>query len=591
MFFEIRTFLARDESKYPALFCVIKELNCQGLSGDDFEKERNGFLEKSLRLKSLKRYRNKPQFLDFFYDEQCFYWVEEFIAGRNLAEVMKEEGNFNEDDIWQLLTEVLPQLKVLHDQGLIHGDIKPENLIFSSLSSVEKCSGSESTLRSLGGDIDVVLVDGLVRCGQKNFLGGSAEFMAPEQVKGSLAFYSDLYSLGACCLYFLTGISPFQLFDVGSNCWVWRYYLLTKVSEGLGEVLDKLVENSLKNRFLSVDAVIEEVKKNHKWKQINTNEEYSIFVDKSLSGVKNSLWECRQTLGDFSGPVNGVAIDTKGVILAVVSDDNKIRLWDLNSYELLNIIHSHSNFVKTVAFSLDGRLMASGSDDKTVKIYDLETWEELHSFTGHSHAVKSVAFHPQGEILASGSWDKTIRLWDINKKAEIGILKHNLQVTAVAFSPNGKWLASGSFDRTIRIWDMKGELRYVLRDHIWPVFAVAFSSDSKILATGSDDKTIKLWDVESGNLIRTISGHSWTVVSLAFMGNSEILISGSWDKTVKLWQVNTGEELDNLSRHSDSICAVAASSLSEIIVSGSKDKTVNIWHKLTDKLRAGKGEN
>ncbi len=545
----VKTFLALDERKFPASFCVIKEFLFQRLS--EIEE-----LEKLVKL---------PLVWGYFEENGRFYCVEEFVEGKNLGEVLEEEGTFNEEQIWQLLGQVLPQLKVIHDGQLIHGDIKPANLIQRKR------------------DFQIILVDYSCLFFESNLLTGSAEFVAPEQVKGRPVFSSDLYSLGVCCLYLLTGISPFQLFEAGANCWVWRDYLTTPIRDNLGQILDKMVETSHLSRFSSVDAVIEQINKKHPIAYKNN----SIRVHLRLSAVKKSLWECRQTLGGFSGPVNSVAIHPKQKILAAASDDKTIRLWDLNDYKLIKIIQNHTHFVKTVAFSFDGKLLASGSDDKTVKIYEVETGEEVHTFNGHYHGVKAVAFHPWGEILASGSWDKTIKLWDINKKVEICSLKHNLQVTAVAFSPDGKWLASASFDRTIRVWNMGGELRFVLADHIWPVFAVAFSGDSKILATGSDDKTIKLWDVESGSLIRTISAHSWTVVSLAFGGNGEVLMSGSWDKTVKLWRVSSGEEMEVLEGHLDSVCGVGVDSLGEIIVSGSKDKTVKVWQILRGKEGAG----
>lgn len=535
----VKTFLALDESKFPTFFCVIKEFLFQRL----WDREE---LEKLLKL---------PLVWGYFEENGRFYCVEEFIEGKNLGEVLVEEGTFNEETIWQVLREVLLQLKVLHNGGLIHGDIKPVNLIRSKR------------------DFKIILVDCSSVFLESNLLTGSAEFVAPEQVKGRRSFASDLYSLGVCCIYLLTGISPFQLFDVAGNCWVWRDYLTMPISEGLGEILDKMVENTLLGRFLSVDPVIEEINKKHPLEYKNNSTGFHVLQ----AAVKNSLWECRQTLGGFLGPVNSVAINSKNGILGAASDDKTIRLWNLNNYQLIKTIGAHSHFIKAITFSFDGKFLVSASDDKTVKIYDVETGQEVHTFNGHSHGVKTVAFHPEGEILASGSWDKTIKLWDINKKVEICSLKHNLQVTAVAFSPDGKWLASASFDRTIRVWDMGGKLRFVLADHIWPVFAVAFSPNSKILATGSDDKTIKLWDVESGSLIRTISAHSWTVVSLVFSGDGEFLISGSWDKNLKLWQVSSGEEIEVLGGHLDSVCGVAVDSLGEIIVSGSKDKTVKIW--------------
>ena len=67
-----------------------------------------------------------------------------------------------------------------------------------------------------------------------------------------------MYSLGVTCLYLLTGISPFDLFDVGEHEWVWRDYLVNNsVSDDLGNILDKLVIFGTKRRYQSVEEVLQ----------------------------------------------------------------------------------------------------------------------------------------------------------------------------------------------------------------------------------------------------------------------------------------------------------------------------------------------
>ncbi|MGL5508036.1 MAG: hypothetical protein ACRDB1_00335, partial [Microcoleaceae cyanobacterium] len=60
------------------------------------------------------------------------------------------------------------------------------------------------------------------------------------------------------CLYLLTQVDPFQLFDINENDWVWRDHLQDNlVSDQLAEILDRLVTIALKKRFESVDQVLE----------------------------------------------------------------------------------------------------------------------------------------------------------------------------------------------------------------------------------------------------------------------------------------------------------------------------------------------
>jgi serine/threonine protein kinase len=83
--------------------------------------------------------------------------------------------------------------------------------------------------------------------------------MAPEQVRGKALPASDLYSLGVTCVHLLTGVSPFDLFDINHDRWAWRDYLLTetKVSDRLGQVLDKLLQSAISQRYQSATAVLQ----------------------------------------------------------------------------------------------------------------------------------------------------------------------------------------------------------------------------------------------------------------------------------------------------------------------------------------------
>jgi formylglycine-generating enzyme required for sulfatase activity len=76
-------------------------------------------------------------------------------------------------------------------------------------------------------------------------------------MNGKAVNASDLYSLGVTCLYLLTGISPFDLFDGGEHEWIWRDYLVDNlVSDDLGNILDKLVIFGTKRRYQEVREVL-----------------------------------------------------------------------------------------------------------------------------------------------------------------------------------------------------------------------------------------------------------------------------------------------------------------------------------------------
>ncbi len=89
--------------------------------------------------------------------------------------------------------------------------------------------------------------------------------------------------------------------------------------------------------------------------------------------------------------------------------------------ELLANIEKRSSFI-AVAFSPDGRFLASASDDNTVKLWNVQGKALLHTFEGHSDSVSSVAFSPDGRFLASASRDRTVKLWNVEGRGELQTL-------------------------------------------------------------------------------------------------------------------------------------------------------------------------
>ncbi|MBN3909649.1 MAG: protein kinase [Nostoc sp. NMS1] len=611
-----KTFLAVDEGQFPPIPCVVQELSLESETSKTFQ-------QKAQQLDELGNHPQIPVLLAYFEQNGHFYLVQEFIAGTNLAQVVEEEGAFNETQIWQLLENVLPVFQFISDRNIIHRDIKPHNIIRRSpiTKNADFVIVDFSTAKIVT-EIDPLTSESSI---------GSPEYSAPEQARGKAVFASDLYSLGVTCIYLLTQVSPFDLFDIANDYWVWQQYLTTKVSDRLAQILDKLLQNAVNRRFQSAGEVMQAMGIKSKIQNPKL-----VLSEVEVSKIQNLPWQCLHTLTGHSGrlsSVNSLAISPDDYTLASGSDDKNIKLWDLNTKKVLANLSGHSQAVKSVTFSPDGQILATASDDKTIKLWQVETLQEISTLLGHSHAVKSVAFSPDGQILASGSWDKTIKLWDVNTGTEIcTITGHQLQVNSVAFSPQGQLLASASYDRTIRLWHIprRGEgagsreqgdmnnaelkdhpqetkdippfplppaplplvqnrpcysLLATLSGHAWAVLTVAFSPDGQILATGSDDNTIKLWEVNTGQLICTLVGHSWSVVAVAFTADGETLLSASCDKTVKLWRVSTAEEIVTLSGHVDSVSAVAVSKVRQLIASGSRDKTIKLWQLVEQRDR------
>lgn len=295
--------------------------------------------------------------------------------------------------------------------------------------------------------------------------------------------------------------------------------------------------------------------------------------------INYTKFTCLQTLNGHSDYVHSVAYSPDGSRIISGSDDNTIKIWDVNIGTCLKTLEGHSNYVGSVSFSPDSIRIISGSYDKTIKIWDANMGVCIKSLYGHSGYVQSVAYSPDGSRIISGSADKTIKMWDSNTGVCIKTLKgHSFWVNSVAYSPDGIRIISGSGDETIKIWDPNMETCLkTLEEHSGSVWSVAYSPDGSRIISGSDDKTIKIWDSNTGVCLKTLKGHSYSVLSVAYSSDGKYIISGSWDNTIKIWDANTGECVRTLMGHLGRVRSVAYSPDGTRIISGSMDKTIKIW--------------
>ena len=289
------------------------------------------------------------------------------------------------------------------------------------------------------------------------------------------------------------------------------------------------------------------------------------------------------TLEGHTDSVETVSYSPDGRTLASASWDGTVKLWNVESGDIIFNLDGHSGGADALSFSPDGRTIASGSWDGAVKLWDFESGENIFTLEEHTGGVDAVSYSPDGRTLASASWDSTVKLWAIEPGKIIATLEGvSSAATSVSFSPDGHTLAVGTMDGAVQLWDVESREMTAALEEMDPwnlppaVSAVSFSPGGNTLASGAYDGTAKIWDVEAESVLRTFR-HSSEVSSVSFSSDGRFLASGAWGGTVTLWDVLYGEKVDAFG-HSSGVNSVAFSPNGDALVSGTNAGTIEMWN-------------
>lgn len=239
----------------------------------------------------------------------------------------------------------------------------------------------------------------------------------------------------------------------------------------------------------------------------------------------------------------------------------------------------HEGRVRSVAVSPDGKWAASGSDDNTVKIWDLESGECRATLEGHTRLVVSVAITPDGKRIMSGSFDGTISVWETRGgKCLIKWTADKFNVLSVSTFPDSQRVLSCGVEG-FRVWDQATgikKLDFPARDT--DISWSAAIERNGMIALFSKGNNLVLWNLETGKCLATLKGHSDDVNSVQIMPDRQFAVSGSDDKTVKIWNLEAGTCIGTLEGHQSYVNSVAVSPDGALIAStGFTDETVRLW--------------
>ncbi len=276
------------------------------------------------------------------------------------------------------------------------------------------------------------------------------------------------------------------------------------------------------------------------------NSEIFLLPDKKKSPSLIPLWShpkadesCIGILKEHNNFIGSIVPYTKKKFVSS-SEDCQMIVWDLESKKSTKILTVHAEPINYMCLSPDGNQLISASDDSTLKLWDINTWEVICTFEGHTDYVSKAAIAPGG-LVVSVSKDQTVKVWDSNTGYCLHTLQgHNSWVYMLAVSPDGSKAITASVNGTMIVWDLINGTRlntivdggedvtYVMglildhknlseKGHKEYPLAAKWLKDGRIITVAKD---IIIWDDKNFTELKRLQGDPWKIHDFVVFNNN-----------------------------------------------------------------------
>lgn len=188
-------------------------------------------------------------------EDGTYFMVMEYVDGINLKEYIRGKGPLPVSEAVQITRQIAEAIQQAHAAGVVHRDIKPQNILFSRDGKVKV---TDFGIAIAGDGVTVTVGDEII---------GSVQYISPEQARGGIAGkQSDLYSLGIVLYEMVTGKVPFAgespvavaMKHIQEQI-VPPRRLVQSIPESLEQIILKAVEKDAAERYNSAAELLEDL--------------------------------------------------------------------------------------------------------------------------------------------------------------------------------------------------------------------------------------------------------------------------------------------------------------------------------------------
>uniref|UniRef100_A0A8C8DEH4 Striatin-3 n=1 Tax=Oncorhynchus tshawytscha TaxID=74940 RepID=A0A8C8DEH4_ONCTS len=315
----------------------------------------------------------------------------------------------------------------------------------------------------------------------------------------------------------------------------------------------------------------------------NDDADYSYDLPANKDTFRKT-WNPKYTLRSHFDGVRALAFHPVEPVLVTVSEDNTLKLWNLQKtvpakksasfdVEPIYTFRAHVGPVLSLAMTSSGQQCYSGGIDHTIQCWNIpssnvdpyDTYDPsvlAGTWLGHTDAVWGLAYSGIKNRLLSCSADGTVKLWNPQEKnpciSTYNAEKEHGIPTAVDFNGCDPAHMVASFNtgnaviydletsQTAVVFAGQGESTLPAANHINKVVS---HPTLPVTITAHEDRNIKFFDNKSGKVIHAMVAHLDAVTSLAVDPNGIYLMSGSHDCSIRLWNLDSKTCVQEITAH------------------------------------------
>lgn len=254
---------------------AVKILKDEFLANEEF---RRRFKNESKAI-SLLSHPNIVKVFNVNYGDRLQYIVMEYVEGITLKEYIEQQGKLGIKETIHFTMQILRALQHAHDKGIIHRDIKPQNILLLSNGTIKI---SDFGIARFSYSDTKTMTDSAI---------GSVHYISPEQARGnSIDERTDIYSVGVVMYEMLTGTLPFvsdnsvsvALMQLQNDAKSIRE-INPNIPVGLEQIVKRAMEKNTKSRYQTASEMLLDIEEFKRNPNIRFREEY--FVDNDSTRV------------------------------------------------------------------------------------------------------------------------------------------------------------------------------------------------------------------------------------------------------------------------------------------------------------------